>query len=367
MLKRIKIFLTFLLLGIGISLFFSHPAQAQLFIRGDVNCDEVVDTVDLRLWNTSIDNIICSDRQDVNDDGALTIADSVYLANYLFFGGPPPPHPFPTCGFDATADPLSCEFSCCCTLTTQCNDGIDNDGDGSVDFPADTGCTNACDSLETFLDQCKDGIDNDGDGLSDYPADCGCESESDTSEAPNAVTQCNDGIDNDGDGVIDWPNDCACISPCDSLERFPDQCKDGLDNDGDGFIDYPNDCGCSNSCDSTEAPNSVRQCNDGIDNDGDGLIDLADTNCVDSCDFNEFTLCLARPGNANGDAGQAVNLVDIIFVVGKVFKSGPASNPLCATNANGDGVLANLTDIVYLVNYVFKGGPAPIPSGVCCL
>src|SRR4030066_91448 len=189
------------------------------------------------------------------------------------------------------------EFSCCCTLTTQCNDGIDNDGDGSVDFPADTGCTNACDSLETFLDQCKDGIDNDGDGLSDYPADCGCESESDTSEAPNAVTQCNDGIDNDGDG----------------------------------------------------------------------LIDLADTNCVDSCDFNEFTLCLARPGNANGDAGQAVNLVDIIFVVGKVFKSGPASNPLCATNANGDGVLANLTDIVYLVNYVFKGGPAPIPSGVCCL
>ncbi len=77
--------------------------------------------------------------------------------------------------------------------------------------------------------------------------------------------------------------------------------------------------------------------------------------------------CTRKPGNANGDVNQAVNLTDIIFVVNKVFKGGPASNPVCATNANGDGTLANLVDIVYLVNYVFKGGLPPIKSSVCCL
>ncbi|OGC85079.1 MAG: hypothetical protein A2V73_03065 [candidate division Zixibacteria bacterium RBG_19FT_COMBO_42_43] len=77
--------------------------------------------------------------------------------------------------------------------------------------------------------------------------------------------------------------------------------------------------------------------------------------------------CIRKPGNANGDVNQAVNLTDIIFVVNKVFKGGPASNPVCATNANGDGTLANLVDIVYLVNYVFKGGLPPIKSSVCCL
>jgi hypothetical protein len=47
---------------------------------------------------------------------------------------------------------------------------------------------------------CSDGIDNDGDGLVDYPADPGCSKASSMKEAP----ACDDGIDNDGDGKIDW-------------------------------------------------------------------------------------------------------------------------------------------------------------------
>src|SRR4030065_1243773 len=122
MMKHIKKFLTFLILGIGISLFSNNPAQAQaLFIRGDINCDGVVDTVALRLFLRFLPSVNCTDRIDVNDKGeAATPSDSIYLANYLFFGGPPPPHPLPTCGVDAPADPLSWGFRCFWNLKNPC-------------------------------------------------------------------------------------------------------------------------------------------------------------------------------------------------------------------------------------------------------
>jgi len=72
----------------------------------------------------------------------------------------------------------------------QCMDGIDNDGDGKIDFPADPGCTSPGDNTEntdggggggTAL--CADGIDNDGDGKIDFPADPGCTSLTDNSES----------------------------------------------------------------------------------------------------------------------------------------------------------------------------------------
>jgi Tol biopolymer transport system component len=62
-----------------------------------------------------------------------------------------------------------------------CSDGVDNDGDGQIDFPADPGCTSASDNNETNP-ACNDGIDNDGDGRTDFPADPGCTSASDNDE-----------------------------------------------------------------------------------------------------------------------------------------------------------------------------------------
>jgi hypothetical protein len=69
----------------------------------------------------------------------------------------------------------------------QCSDGLDNDGDGLTDHPADPGCTDASDTDETDPTpppppQCSDGLDNDGDGLTDHPADPGCTDASDTDE-----------------------------------------------------------------------------------------------------------------------------------------------------------------------------------------
>ena len=50
---------------------------------------------------------------------------------------------------------------------------------------------------------CRDGIDNDGDGLIDHPADPGCADPNDPSERA-AELPCDDGLDNDSDGFVDY-------------------------------------------------------------------------------------------------------------------------------------------------------------------
>jgi large repetitive protein len=62
----------------------------------------------------------------------------------------------------------------------ECNDGVDNNGTGGIDYPADPGCTSKTDNSEDTVcpgvscPKCADGLDNDGDTLIDYPADTGC-------------------------------------------------------------------------------------------------------------------------------------------------------------------------------------------------
>ena len=71
----------------------------------------------------------------------------------------------------------------------QCQDGVDNDNNGFIDYPDDFGCTSKLDDLEARSDDqaernpsCKNGLDDDGDSLIDYPDDPGCESIIDNSE-----------------------------------------------------------------------------------------------------------------------------------------------------------------------------------------
>ena len=96
-----------------------------------------------------------------------------------------------------------------------CSDGVDNDGDGLVDYPADPGCSSADDPWETV--DCADGIDNDGDGAIDYDpqgdGDPGCAS----AQVGIEQTQCSDGADNDGDGLIDLA-DPQCTRPAGNKE-----------------------------------------------------------------------------------------------------------------------------------------------------
>lgn len=79
----------------------------------------------------------------------------------------------------------------------ECSDGIDNDRDGAIDFPADDECSSADDNSEAgntssggggggggggSTDECEDGRDNDGDGLEDWPDDPGCDDDDDDDE-----------------------------------------------------------------------------------------------------------------------------------------------------------------------------------------
>ncbi len=115
----------------------------------------------------------------------------------------------------------------------QCDDAIDNDGDGLADA-LDPGCWDAHGVYDPELEdesvattRCQDGIDNDGDGLIDFPDDPGCGNIFVNTEVeqvdPLGRPACSDGIDNDNDGTVDWgqggSNDCFCSSPFDDSEQ----------------------------------------------------------------------------------------------------------------------------------------------------
>ena len=187
------------------------------------------------------------------------------------------------------------------TVGTECNDGLDNDADHAIDYPADTGCTSAVDAGERGSVVCDNGSDDDSDTLSDFPADPGCANIADTSE--RGTRQCDDGVNNDSsqDSNTDYPADTGCGNPWDVNEFYTGECADGLDNDTDGQIDNGYDSGCASVVDDTEGgacgdgtldpgehcdDGNVTNgdgcsstcgvtvaCSDGVDNDGDGLTD----------------------------------------------------------------------------------------------
>ncbi|MDO8510779.1 MAG: Ig-like domain-containing protein [Nanoarchaeota archaeon] len=205
----------------------------------------------------------------------------------------------------------------------QCDDGLDNDGDGKIDYHADPGCSDQEDNDETDepveQPQCKDGIDNDNDGKIDFPADPGCSSQDDDDENdPVDVPECIDGIDNDGDGKIDYPADPGCSNGDDDNESddpLPPQCADVHDNDGDGKIDFPADPGCTDQEDNDETneiddPEDLPQCSDGIDNDNDALPDLHDPGCSDGNDDDETDEPVEQPQCNDGQDNDRDGKID---------------------------------------------------------
>jgi hypothetical protein len=134
----------------------------------------------------------------------------------------------------------------------QCNDGIDNDHDGKVDFGQDPGCDNADDDDESNPPACSDGKDNDGDGKVDFGKDPGCDNAGDDDESNPPA--CSDGKDNDGDGKVDYAGkDPGCMNAGDDEEADGrPACSDGNDNDSDAKRDYPADPGCTSAKDNDE-------------------------------------------------------------------------------------------------------------------
>lgn len=119
---------------------------------------------------------------------------------------------------------------------------------------------------------CDDGLDNDGDGAVDFPDDLGCVGESDDDEGDAPEAQCKDGRDNDGDGKIDFPSDPGCFArnqdseedDCPTGPSCP-QCSDGIDNDKNGSTDYPSDsAGCSEASDNDEYTRNLVACGSNV-------------------------------------------------------------------------------------------------------
>jgi hypothetical protein len=76
----------------------------------------------------------------------------------------------------------------------QCSNNLDDDEDGDIDYPDDSGCNNIFDNRESRgmisgndLPQCSNFIDDDRDGYTDYPNDRGCSNRLDGSEADTIV------------------------------------------------------------------------------------------------------------------------------------------------------------------------------------
>lgn len=149
---------------------------------------------------------------------------------------------------------------------------------------------------------CADGVDNDGDGLIDFPDDQGCRDADDESEQP----ACGDGIDNDGDGKIDFPNDPGCPIPHsdDEMDGCPGptcpQCGDDIDNDGNGKTDFPDDPGCTSASDPLEFTDDPNACGIGM------VIKTMPLNGMDSGMLAGTTSTVESPcGGGNGLPGTA--------------------------------------------------------------
>lgn len=200
----------------------------------------------------------------------------------------------------------------------QCSDFIDNDGDGKIDYPADSGCENPTDDDESDKPECSDGKDNDGDGKVDA-GDPGCHT---------------DGDPNDGDDSYN-PNDNS-----EKDDQKP-QCSDGKDNDGDGLVDE-DDPGCHDDQDLSKGYNPEDdnedngQCSDKKDNDNDGLTDKKDPDCHTDNDANDGddTFDGSRDENKNNKKAVKAAVVEI-------KKQTPAV-PVAVTAQTGAGTMVGL-------------------------
>jgi len=152
---------------------------------------------------------------------------------------------------DLTCQQLGCPGS---KVTTQCNDGQDNDGDGLIDSN-DPHCTSPNDNNEyqPGQTQCNDGQDNDGDGLIDFN-DPECQSESGPTQPSQQTTTTTVTTTVPATATTTTKTITKVVTT--TVTKTPQteqpQCNDGIDNDGDNLVDYPDDPGCDNKQDDDE-------------------------------------------------------------------------------------------------------------------
>jgi len=248
-----------------------------------------------------------------------------------------------------------------------CDQCIDSDGDGYGDPDQ---LANSCNPDNCPDIHNPDQVDADADGLGDACDDCPNDPYNDwdgdgaCGDIDNCPITANAGQeDTDSDGYGDACDNCPGISN----PQQEDFDNDFVGDDCDNCYDTPNTSQANSdgdplgdACDNCPDVDNVGQ----ADIDEDGIGDICD-NCPD--DYNPSQtdadqngigdVCDYVCGDANDD--EAVNILDVTFMINYLYKSGPAPDPIIAADATGD-LSINILDVTYLINYLYKGGAEPI-------
>jgi large repetitive protein len=212
----------------GADVLYTMRITATSALQIDTNGSAITDTILSLLGATCSEPAVACD--DDGGDGSLSLIAlqnqpaGVYVVAVDAFNGSTPLAPFTLNVHGTIAVGASCE--------------PDVSLNGALACPADQPCTGAVGSRICHQPECADGIDNNGDGKIDFPNDPGCTSATDDSESnvcPGPMCPaCGDGIDNDSDGLTDYPADFACASASGATEAF---CS--ADMDFGGLVTMP--------------------------------------------------------------------------------------------------------------------------------
>jgi len=146
-------------------------------------------------------------------------------------------------------------------------------------------------------------------------------------------------LDTDSDKIIDSRDNCVNIPNFDQIDSDGDGDGDACDGCPDDYNPLHEDAdldGVEDACD-----NCPEHANPGQeDSNGNDVGDLCDYTC----------------GDVDGTSG--VNILDVVFIINNIYKSGSDPDPLEAADVNHD-YLINILDVVYLLNSIYKDGPDP--------
>ena len=103
--------------AVGSIQFTYDPDDVVAFLRGDCDANGRLSISDavcvLRNLFAGAGDLPCENSADADDDGTVGLTDAVNVLDFLFRQGATPPPPFPECGIDRTADPLTCVTAAC--------------------------------------------------------------------------------------------------------------------------------------------------------------------------------------------------------------------------------------------------------------
>ncbi|MBS1119183.1 MAG: cell surface receptor domain protein [Deltaproteobacteria bacterium] len=214
------------------------------------------------------------------------------------------------------------------------------------------------------LPECSDTIDNDGDGTTDFPDDLGCTSAIDETEDSPTMPQCNDGRDNDGDGKADYPADPGCFAPqadgeeddCPTGPNCP-QCGNGQDDDMNSATDYPSDPGCESAADTSEFLNNPIACGVGLkikqlppSGTDMGMLDSSSTSMVTSpCGGGggapaiAYIFNLSKPKVLVASTDNPDTVADTVIDVRKADCMNPDSGLVCSDDIDANNTSSSVT------------------------